>query len=437
MLNKRDFNLRLWTPRPHRCIWEVLLRRCQDYDWLFWVDCDLFFMNPTIHPQRHWSHASNIVELNPFQSFPSFSIHFISFPNICASIPIFFISVSFSDRISKLPFSRFARWTPAWISQYLSQRLIDWISSQWTRPWYISNQIQHLHTVSSFRIEEDSWRSDPFSLHKDPASCCFIDSYRFIQRCSKSLPKAWPFGPSASRRLRSQEASLLIAEDGMMPKPLLISIFLLPSSINCMYHPSWKQLLGASSRQGWIAALFSSGTMRGARQHGFYTLWESVSNVSKTLRLFLWIESLRTFWRERLEAELAQEIEPSRRFCMYHFGQDKSCPVCEAFKTQSQLLHRRIRITGWTHFDIKSTQEQKQRRCRMLLALQFLISLWISDPALLHSFALCQWAKSINIPCCRSCCSWEVSRVLWPIRHGSRCDRVVIPSFHAFWVLSF
>lgn len=136
-------------------------------------------------------------------------------------------------------------------------------------------------------------------------------------------------------------------------------------------------------------------------------------------------ESLRTFWRERLEAELAQEIEPSRRFCMYHFGQDKSCPVCEAFKTQSQLLHRRIPITGWTHYCIKSTQEQKQRRCRMLLALQFLIALWISDPALLHS------------PCCRSCCSWEVSRVLWPIRHGSRCDRVVIRSFHTFWVLSF
>ena len=22
-------------------------RECQDYDWLFWVDCDLFFMNPT------------------------------------------------------------------------------------------------------------------------------------------------------------------------------------------------------------------------------------------------------------------------------------------------------------------------------------------------------------------------------------------------------
>ena len=206
MLNKRDFNLRLWSPRLHRCIWEqVLLRRCQDYDWLFWVDCDLFFMNPTIHPQRHWSHASNIVELNPFQSFPSFSIHFISFPNICASIPIFFISVSFSDRISKLPFSRFARWTPAWISQYLSQRLIDWISSQWTRPWWISNRIQHLRTVSSFRIEEDSWRSDPFSLHKDPASCCFIQcSFKDVQsHCQRLDPSALRLrDDSGARKLR-------------------------------------------------------------------------------------------------------------------------------------------------------------------------------------------------------------------------------------------
>ena len=128
--------------------------------------------------------------------------------------------------------------------------------------------------------------------------------------------------------------------------------------------------------------------MRGARQHGFYT-FERVSRMFQR-HCDCSCESLRTFWRERLEAELAQEIEPSRRFCMYHFGQDNSYPVCEAFKTQSQLLHRRIRITGWTHFDIKSTQEQKQRRCRMLLALQFLISLWISDPALLHSLALCQ-----------------------------------------------
>ena len=59
-------------------------------------------------------------------------------------------------------------------------------------------------------------------------------------------------------------------------------------SINCMYHPSWKQLLGASIRQGWIAALFSSGTMRGARQHGFYT-FERVSRMFQRHWLFLWI----------------------------------------------------------------------------------------------------------------------------------------------------
>ena len=31
-----------------RFFWILL----QDYDWLFWVDCDLFFMNPETSPQR-------------------------------------------------------------------------------------------------------------------------------------------------------------------------------------------------------------------------------------------------------------------------------------------------------------------------------------------------------------------------------------------------
>ena len=163
---------------------------------------------------------------------------------------LFYLCFFFGSHI-KITFSRLARWTLPWISQCLSQRLIDWISAQWIRPWWISNRIQHLRTVSSFRIEEDSWRSDPFSLHKDPKCCFTLLHIKVFQRCSKSLPKAWPFGPSASRRLRSKEASLLIAEDGMMPKPLLISIFLLPNyqvltaciihlGSNCSEHPSVK-----------------------------------------------------------------------------------------------------------------------------------------------------------------------------------------------------
>lgn len=110
------------------------------------------------------------------QSIPIIPIIFNPFhilsKNLSKHSNLFYRCFFFGSHI-EITFSRSARWTLPWISQYLSQRLIDWISSQWIRPWWISNRIQHLRTVSSSRIEEDSWRSDPFSVHKDP-KCCFM-----------------------------------------------------------------------------------------------------------------------------------------------------------------------------------------------------------------------------------------------------------------------